>query len=63
MSVPSPKQRVVTILEQLPEDCSIEEIQYRLYVAETIRHRLELTESDPGVSQEEVEGRFEQWPT
>lgn len=55
------KQQVREMLDQLPDDCSVEDIQYRLYVIETIRHRLELAQQTEGVSQSEAEARFEKW--
>lgn len=33
------KQRVMKTIESLPEDCTIEDVQYRLYVMEVIRRR------------------------
>ena len=55
------KQQVQKILDGLPEDCSIEDLQYRLYVIDVIRNRLEEEKRGEFVSQEEVEQRFTQW--
>ena len=33
------KQQVLEVLENLPDDCSFEDVQYRLYVLETLRKR------------------------
>ena len=49
------------ILEQLPDDCSIEDVQYQLYVVETIRRRLELAEKSVPVPLIEAEKRLEKW--
>jgi predicted transcriptional regulator len=55
------KQQVQKILDELPDDCSIEDLQYRLYVIDVIRNRLEEEKRGGFVSQEEVEQRFAQW--
>ena len=57
------KQRVARILDQLPDDCSLEDVQYRLYVVETIRRRLESADGAGGVSQAEVEKQLKKWLT
>lgn len=55
----SAKQQVAKVLEQLPDDCSFEDIQYRLYVVETIRRRLELAERDDLIPHAQAEQRLE----
>lgn len=55
------KQQIREVLDRLPDDCSIEDIQYHLYVADTIRRRLELALSTSPVSQRQVESRLEKW--
>ena len=52
------KQLVHRILEQLPDDCSIEDVQYHLTVAERIRSRLESVCEDSLIAQSEVEKRL-----
>jgi len=34
------RQKVESLLNQLPDDCSIEDIQYHLYVLEKVRQSL-----------------------
>ena len=55
------KQQVREVLDRLPDDCSIEDVQYHLYVADTIHRRLELKRSTPIVSQDRAESRLEKW--
>jgi len=55
------KQQVVKVLENLPDDCSIEDVQYHLYVVETIRRRLELADRGEVVSLSDAEWRLEKW--
>ena len=59
----TPKEQVRTILERLPEDCSLEDIQYHLYVLETIQRRLELATPDRLVPHSEAEARLAKWLT
>jgi hypothetical protein len=57
------KQEVQFLLERLPENCSIEDIQYHLYVLEKVRSGLEDVRQNGGITQEEVESRLNQWLT
>jgi hypothetical protein len=52
------KEEVQSLLNKLPDDCSLEDIQYHLYVIEKVRNGLEAAESQGTVPQEEVEQRF-----
>jgi hypothetical protein len=55
------KQQVREVLEQLPDDCSLEDVQYRLYVLETLRKRAEAADRGDFVDQDEVERRLSKW--
>jgi hypothetical protein len=55
------KQQVEEVLKALPEDCSMEQIQYHLYVAEKIRHRLETADDQPAIPHDEVKKRLDKW--
>ncbi|HYX54134.1 MAG TPA: hypothetical protein VE783_11835 [Candidatus Limnocylindrales bacterium] len=55
------KQEVRTLLEKLPDDCSLEDIQYHLYVLEKIRLGLQDLNSGKTHTQEEVELRLKKW--
>jgi hypothetical protein len=57
------KQDVAALLSKLPDDCSLEDIQYHLYVIEKVRNGLEIADSQGTVSQEEVERRVGKWLT
>lgn len=57
------KEEVQSLLNKLPDDCSLEDIQYHLYVIEKVRNGLEAAESQGTVSQEDVEQRFSKWLT
>ena len=57
------KEEVEALLSKLPDDCSIEDIQYHLYVIEKVRKGLDSTDSEGNLSQEEVERRLGKWLT
>ncbi len=55
------KQEVESLLKKLPDDCSLEDIQYHLYVIEKIQRGIEAAEKKGRVSQEEAEKRLGKW--
>ncbi|MEG3439608.1 hypothetical protein V0288_20945 [Pannus brasiliensis CCIBt3594] len=55
------KQTIESILNQLPEDCSIEDIQYHLYVLEKVSQSLARSGEEYPRPQEEVEGLLNKW--
>ena len=57
------KEDVEALLSKLPDDCSIEDIQYHLYVIEKVRKGLEVADSQGTISDEEVERRLGKWIT
>ena len=52
------KDEVRNLLENLPEDCSLEDVQYHLYVIEKIKHGLYVAEEQGTLEQEEAELRL-----
>ncbi|MGV0104332.1 Threonyl-tRNA synthetase [Nostoc sp. DSM 114160] len=54
------KEKVQSLLNQLPDDCSIEDIQYHLYVIEKVNSGLEAADIEGVITQEEVEERLSQ---
>ena len=57
------KQQVESLLHKLPENCSLEDIQYHLYVLDKVRHGLEDAKEQGTLSQDDVEKRLSQWLT
>lgn len=57
------KEEVESLLEKLPDDCSLEDIQYHLYVLEKVRHGLEAADTQGVASQENAEARLAKWLT
>ena len=57
------KQEVEQFLQKLPENCSLEDIQYHLYVLEKVRRGLQDAEQHGTLSQPDVEVRWSPWLT
>ena len=57
------KEEVHDLLNRLPDDCSLEDIQYHLYVIEKVRNGLDAADVEGAISQEEVEQRLSRWLT
>ena len=55
------KEEVEQLLGKLPNDCTLEDIQYHLYVLEKVRSGLEAVETEGAVSQDEAEARLSKW--
>jgi hypothetical protein len=57
------KEDVATLLDTLPDDCSVEDIQYHLYVLEKVRRGLDRAATEGTYTQEEAEARLSKWLT
>ncbi|HQT30249.1 MAG TPA: hypothetical protein PLE48_04885 [Thiobacillus sp.] len=57
------KQEIVSLLDRLPEDSSLEDVQYHLYVIEKIRRGLERAEAEGTTTQAQAEERLGKWLT
>ena len=57
------KQNVRDLLEKLPDDCTMEDVQYHLYVVEKVKRGISRAEVEGSLSQEEVEKRLRRWTT
>jgi hypothetical protein len=56
------KEQVQKVLQELPDDCTVEDVQYELYVLERLRRRIEMADrGDDFVPQAEVEARMQKW--
>jgi len=56
--MPTVKEEVKQLLDTLPDDCSLEDVQYHLYVIEKIQYGVQVAEAEGTFSQLEVEGRL-----
>jgi len=57
------KDEVRSLLEKLPDKCTLEDVQYHLYVIEKIQRGLTRIETEGAMSQEDVERKFSKWTT
>ncbi len=55
------KEEVRDLLEKLPDDASLDDIQYHIYVCQKIQKGLDAAESGEVISQEEAERRMARW--
>lgn len=54
------KDEVSSLLDRLPDDASIEDVQYHLYVAEKVRSGLEAARREGTLTQERAEEKLGQ---
>lgn len=55
------KEEVRGLLDQLPEDATLEDIQYHIYVCQKIERGLKDVREGRVISQKEVEKRMSKW--
>ena len=55
------KEEVRKLLDQLPEDASLEDIQYHIYVRQKIQKGLDAASEGKVIPREEVERRMARW--
>jgi predicted transcriptional regulator len=55
------KEEVIKLIKALPENSTLEDIHYHLYVREKVEHGLKDIEEGHIVSQEDAEKRVEGW--
>jgi predicted transcriptional regulator len=55
------KDRVEQLLKELPEDATLEDIQYHLYVLQVLENRLQEADKGDFVGHEEVRQRMAKW--
>jgi predicted transcriptional regulator len=57
------KEQVQQILEKLPEDASLEDIQYHIYVRQKIQQGVEDVDAGRMISHSDVQQRLAKWLT
>ena len=55
------KQTVRELLEQMPEDCSLEDVQYQLYLRQKLDRSRQAAAEGRVVSHAEVKERLSMW--
>jgi hypothetical protein len=59
--VASTKQTVQTVLDGLPDDCTLEDVQYQLYLRQKIANSRQAAAEGRVVSHDEVKRRLAKW--
>lgn len=57
------KEEVKSLLDKLPDECTLEDVQYHLYVVEKIQRGIARADTEETLSQEDVERKFRKWTT
>ena len=57
----NPKAEAKSMIEGLPEDASLEDIQYHLYVLEKIKRGIGRAETEGAISHEDAKSRLGKW--
>lgn len=57
----STKEQLRELIERLPDDCTLEDVQYHLYVQQKVERGLEDVRHGRVLSQQEVERRMAKW--
>ena len=57
------KEEVRSILDQMPDDVSLEDIQYHIYVRQKLDKAIAQVEAGESISDEQAEARFTKWLT
>ncbi len=55
------KQQVAAMLQKLPDDCSLEDIQYHLYVIGKIKNGVARAKTEGAISQQDAEKKLAKW--
>ena len=55
------KEEVKALLDKLPDDCSLEDVQYHLYVVGKIHRGIERAEKEGTLGQAETERKLGKW--
>lgn len=57
------KDEVTALLKKLPDDCTLEDVQYHLYVIEKVRRGIARADAEGTLTQEQAETRLAKWLT
>lgn len=57
----NPREEVLRLLNDLPSDCTYEDIQYHIYVRQKIERGLRELEQGRVIAQDEAEHRLRKW--
>jgi len=59
--MPIVKEQAINLIKTLPEDCTLEDIQYHIYVLEKVEKGIKAIDEGRVVPQNEAEKRVKTW--
>ena len=57
----SAKQTVMDVLQGMPDDCTLEDVQYQIYLRQKLDKSRQAADEGRLVPHEEVKGRLSKW--
>ena len=57
------KQEIEALLKNLPDECTLEDVQYHIYVMEKVQHGIKIADEQGAISQDDAEARLSKWTT
>jgi len=57
------KSEVEALLKKLPDECTVEDVQYHLYILDKVQQGIATAEEHGALSQDDVEKRLHKWTT
>ena len=55
------KDEIKALLDKLPDDCTMEDVQYHIYVVEKIQKGIERAKSEGSFTQQEAGQKLSKW--
>ena len=55
------KSKAISLIQSLPDDCTLEDIQYHLYMREKVERGLKAIDEGKTVTQEQAEANVKGW--
>ena len=55
------KDEIKALLDKLPDDCTLEDVQYHIYVVEKIQKGIDRAKNEGSFSQQEAEQKLSKW--
>lgn len=55
------KQQVIRLIESLPDECTLEDIQYHLYIREKVERGIRAIDEGRVLTEEEAEKKVASW--
>ncbi len=57
------KEEVKSLLDKLPDECTLEDVKYHFYIVEKIKRGIDRATTEGTISQDEMDIRLSKWTT